>query len=160
MPLSLELWLFRVPRTRIKNLGEAIVLRLHRKKCLLSLREAFFHIEFRRLGRNQTSSRGLLTTSPRRVTQAPVANEKSKKSDSYFVITYRDPREGSIVTLKARTIRDSTLGLSFISISDFIFETDGIVVNPTEEQLRVRFENVRSFHLSIYSIISIEEVGM
>jgi len=100
-------------------------------------------------------------TSPRKgFTKSPVASEKSKKSDSYFVITYRDPRDGSIVTLKARTIRDSTLGLSFISISDFIFDLDGIVVNPVEEQLRVRFENVRSLHLSIYSIISIEEVGM
>ncbi len=84
----------------------------------------------------------------------------SKKDDSCFVVTYRDPQGGAIITLKAKTIRDSTLGLSFVSISDFIFETEGMVVNPVEEQLRVRFENVRSLHLSIYSIISVEEVGM
>jgi hypothetical protein len=83
-----------------------------------------------------------------------------KKSETFYIITYRDPRDGSIITLKARTIRDSTLGLSFVSISDFFFETEGVVINPIDEQLRVRFENVKSLHLSIYSIISIEEVGM
>jgi hypothetical protein len=84
----------------------------------------------------------------------------TKKNDSYFVVTYREPRDNSIITLKVRSIRDSTLGLSFISLSDFFFETEGIVVvNPVEEQMRVRFENVRSLHLSIYSILSIEEVG-
>lgn len=63
------------------------------------------------------------------------------------------------MSLKAKTIRDSTLGLSFIAISDFVFETESMVVNPVEEQMKARFENVRSLHLSIYSIISIEEVG-
>ncbi len=84
----------------------------------------------------------------------------SKKSDSCYIMTYRDPRDGSIVELKARTIRDSTLGLSFVSISDFVFETSSVVVNPVDEQMQKRFENVRSLHLSIYTIISIEEVGL
>lgn len=83
----------------------------------------------------------------------------SKKDESYFVITYRDPRDAKVCSLKARKIQDSSLGLSFVSISDFIFEVNGTVVNPTEEQQQHRFQNVRSFHLSIYSIISIEEMG-
>lgn len=83
----------------------------------------------------------------------------AKKSDSSFIVTFRDARDGAIVSLRARTIKDSTLGLSFISISDFIFETEGIVVNPIEEQLRVRYAHVKSLHLSIYTIISVEEVG-
>lgn len=83
----------------------------------------------------------------------------AKKSDSSFIVTFRDARDGAIVNLRARTIRDSTLGLSFISISDFIFETEGVVVNPVEEQLRVRYAHVKSLHLSIYTIISVEEVG-
>ncbi|MCB0406720.1 MAG: DUF1820 family protein [Bdellovibrionales bacterium] len=82
------------------------------------------------------------------------------KPETFYLIHYRDPKEGQIVALKAMKIEDSTLGLSFVKISDFIFNTSGVVVQPTEEQLKKRFENVQSLHLSIYSLISIEELGM
>jgi len=90
-----------------------------------------------------------------------MASETSdKKNESYYVVTYRDARDGGFVTLKAKTVRDSTLGLGFVSISGFIFETPGtVVVNPVDEQLRARFENVKSLHLSIHSIVSVEEMG-
>ena len=83
-----------------------------------------------------------------------------KKDKSYYVITFRDPEENKITSLKASTIRDSSLGISFISISDFTFEqSSSPVVNPTEENLRKRYENTKSLHLLVYSILSIEEVG-
>lgn len=85
--------------------------------------------------------------------------QKALKKKTYFLVRYRDPKEGQILELKAHKIEDSTLGLSFIKISDFIFDTDHLVVKPSEEQLQKRFENVMSLHLSIYSIISIEEMG-
>lgn len=78
---------------------------------------------------------------------------------TFFQIHFRDPTVGEIVTLKARRITDSSLGLSFISISDFLFDTQSLVVKPKEEQLQKRLENVKSLHISIYSIISIEEIG-
>ncbi len=85
---------------------------------------------------------------------------KSKKSSSaYFVVTYRDLKEGQIHSIKAKSIVDSSLGLSFIAVSDFIFETDSVVVNPSEEALAHRFEDVKTLHLSIYCVISIEERG-
>lgn len=83
----------------------------------------------------------------------------SSSKDTYFIVTYREPSEGKIVSLKAKTVTDSSLGLSFITISDFIFDTGSLVVNPVEEEMKKRFEGVKSLHLSIYSIISIEEVG-
>src|SRR5690606_33996263 len=83
----------------------------------------------------------------------------TKKKASLFQIHYRDPKDGAIVSLKARSIRDSALGLSFVSISDFVFDTDSVVVKPSEEQMAKRLENVKSLHLSIYSIISIEELS-
>ncbi|MFP3980907.1 MAG: DUF1820 family protein [Desulfobacterales bacterium] len=86
-------------------------------------------------------------------------NGKKSGRETYFIITYREPQEGNIVTLKARTVTDSSLGLSFIAISDFLFSTSNLVVNPAEEDLKKRLENVKSLHLSIYTIISIEEVG-
>lgn len=82
-----------------------------------------------------------------------------KKTETCYIITYREPTEGKIQTLKARTVTDSTLGISFVAISDFIFETESLVVNPNEETLQKRFEDVKSLHLSIYTILSIEEVG-
>ncbi len=84
----------------------------------------------------------------------------SKPEKTYYLIHYRDPKDGQICELKAHKIEDSSLGLSFIKISDFIFETNQLLIKPTEEQLKKRFENVKSLHISIYSVISIEELGL
>ena len=81
------------------------------------------------------------------------------KTEQLYVVTYRDPVEDKIVSLKARKISDSSLGLAFVRISDFVFDTDALVVKPEEEALRKKFEDVKSLHLSIYSIVSIMEVG-
>jgi hypothetical protein len=81
------------------------------------------------------------------------------KNKTYYIITYRDPKDGKVVECKARKIQDSGLGLSFVSISDFVFNNSSVVVDPTEEYLRKRLENVKSLHLSVYSIVSVEEVG-
>jgi hypothetical protein len=88
-----------------------------------------------------------------------MASPKNKQ-ETYFRITYKEPKEGKLVSLKARTIRDSSLGLTFVSISDFIFDTASVVVNPAEEAMSKQYELVKNLHLSIYSIVSIEEVGM
>jgi hypothetical protein len=82
------------------------------------------------------------------------------KKKSYYRITYRNPLDGQIVSLRAHTVTDSSLGLSFISIADFYFESHTLVVNPAEEDLKKRYADVKTLHLSIYTIISIEEVGM
>jgi hypothetical protein len=82
-----------------------------------------------------------------------------KPNESYYLVNFREPKDGKITTLKARTIQDSDLGLSFISISNIFFEENSPVVNPTEEAMKKRFELTKALHLSIYSILSIEEVG-
>ncbi|MCX8043371.1 MAG: DUF1820 family protein [Desulfobacterota bacterium] len=79
--------------------------------------------------------------------------------DNIFVITFRDHKDGHAVTLKAKKVTDSSLGLSFVAISDFVFDSESLVVNPAEEDLKRRFASVKTLHLSIYSILSIEEVG-
>lgn len=90
-----------------------------------------------------------------------MANAKSKSlAKTFFLVSYKDPRDGKNVEVKVRKIEDSTLGLSFIKISDFIFDTEKSIVQPVEEQLKKRFENVKSLHLNIYSVLSIEEIGM
>ncbi len=83
----------------------------------------------------------------------------AKKKDTYFIITYRDPVSEKQVSIKAGTVTDSSLGLSFIAISDFVFEQNVLVVNPQEEDMKRRFAEVKTLHLSIYTVLSIEEVG-
>ena len=76
--------------------------------------------------------------------------------DTYYLVTYRDPKDGQTISLKAKKVTDSSLGLSFIAM----FESDMLVVNPAEEDLKKRFSSVKTIHLSIYSVLSIEEVGL
>ncbi len=85
--------------------------------------------------------------------------KKVNTDKSCFIVTYRDPKEEKVLQLKARSIRDSSLGLGFVAISDFIFTTGTMVLNPGEEQLKNRFKDVKTLHISIYTILSIEEVG-
>ena len=80
--------------------------------------------------------------------------------DTYYLVTYRDPKDGQTISLKAKKVTDSSLGLSFIALSDFMFESDMLVVNPAEDDLKKRFSSVKTIHLSIYSVLSIEEVGL
>ena len=84
----------------------------------------------------------------------------SSVKDTYYLVTYRDPKDGQTISLKANKVTDSSLGLSFIALSDFIFESEMLVVNPAEEDLKKRFSSVKTIHLSIYSVLSIEEVGL
>jgi len=80
-------------------------------------------------------------------------------STTNFQVTYRDPKDGSLTSLKVRRIDDSSLGLSFVALSDFVFETSGILVDPKMDAKKLEFENIQVLHLSIYSIVSIAEVG-
>ncbi|ABW67920.1 DUF1820 family protein [Desulfosudis oleivorans] len=82
-----------------------------------------------------------------------------KKKETFYIITYRDPEEEKVRTLKARTVGDSSLGISFVAISDFVFDTQALVVNPEEETRRKRLEGVKTLHLSMYLILSVQEVG-
>ena len=82
-----------------------------------------------------------------------------KKEETMYLITYRNAKDAKVVTLKAKTVTDSSLGLSFVAISDFLFDTKSVVINPEEEDQKRQFEGVKTLPLSIYSIVSIEEVG-
>jgi hypothetical protein len=86
---------------------------------------------------------------------------EAKENKSYYCVSYKDPIDGKNVKLKAKTIKDSNLGLSFIFISDFIFAHSGSskIIDPSEEKLKTALKETKGLHLSIYSIIMIEEMG-
>jgi hypothetical protein len=81
-----------------------------------------------------------------------------RKEDTYYVISYRDPKDTKVKSLNARTIEDSNLGLSFVAVSDFLFK-ESVIIDPSEEDLKDRFADTKRLHLSIYTILSIEEKG-
>lgn len=78
---------------------------------------------------------------------------------THFVITWRDGVTGEVQSLRARSIRDSSLGLTFVAISDFVWDTESKIVNPATDALRRRFEHTKTLHVSIHTVLSIEEVG-
>lgn len=83
----------------------------------------------------------------------------NKKEQSYYLVTYKDPKDDKVMSLKCREIEDSNLGLGFVALSDFILKTTKLVVTPDEEALAKRLENTKVWHLSLYSILAIQEVG-
>jgi hypothetical protein len=87
-----------------------------------------------------------------------VAMEK-KEPKTCFIVSYRDPLDSKLVELRANKVEDSELGISFVAVSDFIFERRSPVVDPVAEDLKRKFEDVKTLHLSLYSILSIQEVG-
>lgn len=83
-------------------------------------------------------------------------------TDGHFVVTFRDPVNGGdegITTLRARKVGDSELGLAFVAISEFVFDTGKVIVDPKQDALRGRLDKVRRLHLNLYAILTIEEVG-
>jgi len=84
---------------------------------------------------------------------------EKKTPKTHFVVSFRDPLDSKLVELRANKVQDSELGISFVAISDFIFEQHSLVVDPTAEDLKRKFEDVKTLHLSLYSILCIQEVG-
>ena len=83
----------------------------------------------------------------------------AQKPRSHYVVTHRDPAGGKTVSLKVRKVEDSELGPTFVALSDFLFESASPIIDPTLEDLKKRYENTKKLHLSLYNIVSIEEVG-
>lgn len=82
----------------------------------------------------------------------------SSAPKTWFVVTFKDPKDGSVQSVRCRRVSDSSLGLSFVAIGDFVWE-GGAIVLPAEEALRRRLEHVSTLHLSLYAVLSVEEVA-
>lgn len=79
---------------------------------------------------------------------------------SIFVVTYRNPEKpNETIEVRVRNVEDSALGPAFISLSDFVFGTSTGLINPRDEYAKKRFVKTKTLHLSIYNVVTIEEVG-
>jgi hypothetical protein len=77
-----------------------------------------------------------------------------------FKVIFRDPEDMKTqLTLLVEEVSDSSLGLSFVALSGFVFQRSLLIFDPKIEKLKDRFKGTKKLHLSIYNIISIEEVG-
>lgn len=80
--------------------------------------------------------------------------------ESLYAVSFRDPhQDGKVVTLRCRTVEDSGLGLGFVCLCDFVFSTGSLVLDPSAEALRSRFESVKRLHLHIHSVLAVEELS-
>lgn len=63
-----------------------------------------------------------------------------------------------VYELYARRVYQGEL-FGFVVIEDFVFgETSAIVIDPTEEKLRIEFEHVKRCHVPMHEIVRIDQV--
>ena len=67
--------------------------------------------------------------------------------------------QGKVYEIFARSISQGAL-FGFIEVEKLVFgEKSSVVVDPTEETLKMEFENVTRIHVPMHSIIRIDEVN-
>jgi hypothetical protein len=65
---------------------------------------------------------------------------------------------GKVYELYAKGVVSSGLW-GFIEVSDLVFDnSEGLVVDPTEEKMRNEFEGAKVLHLPMQSVLRVEEV--
>jgi hypothetical protein len=67
--------------------------------------------------------------------------------------------EGKVYELYARSVSSSAL-VGCVELEDLLFgEKSTVVVDPTEEKLRVEFEGVQRVHIPLHAIVRVDEVA-
>lgn len=70
----------------------------------------------------------------------------------------RFTNQSNLYELYAKSVGPSDM-FGFIEIEEFVFgETAALVVDPSEERLKVEFEGVRRSYIPLHAIIRIDEV--
>lgn len=65
---------------------------------------------------------------------------------------------GKVYELYARRVSSGELW-GFIDVADLVFDVrEGVVIDPTEEQLRTEFADTRMLHLPMQAVLRVEQV--
>ena len=79
----------------------------------------------------------------------------SKKS--LYKITFAN--QDVIYEIYARKVCESEL-FGFLEVEDFVFgETTSLVVDPSEERLKIEFNNVKRTYIPMHAVFRIDEVN-
>ena len=79
----------------------------------------------------------------------------TNKKHIYRVIFFNQNKSYEIY---AKHVAEGNL-FGFIEIGDLIFgETDSVVVDPSEEKLRLEFSRVKRFYVPLHAVVRIDEV--
>ena len=66
--------------------------------------------------------------------------------------------EGKVYEVYARSVASSSI-LGFVEVEGLLFgERAGVLVDPTEERLRIEFEDVERTHIPVHSIVRVDQV--
>ncbi len=67
--------------------------------------------------------------------------------------------QGDVYELYAHEVTQSNM-LAFVEVNDILFnERSQLLVDPSEEKLKIEFENVKRTYIPLQSIIRIDEVS-
>lgn len=66
--------------------------------------------------------------------------------------------QGKVYEIYARSVSQSAM-LGFVTIEDFVFgESSAVVIDPSEEKLKLEFGAVKRSYIPMHSVIRIDEV--
>ena len=78
------------------------------------------------------------------------------KNKNLYRITFSN--QDSVYELYVRNIRESEM-FGFLEIEDFVFgETTSLVIDPSEERLKIEFNDVKRAFIPMHSVFRIDEV--
>ncbi len=85
-----------------------------------------------------------------------VSEEDTMMKKQIFKIIFTN--QGKVYEIYARRVTSSEI-YGFVEIADILFgEKTTLVVDPTEEQLKLEFNGVNKTHIPFHSVIRIDEV--
>lgn len=79
------------------------------------------------------------------------------KEESLYRITFAN--QEAIYEIYARKISESEI-FGFLEVEDFVFgENSSLVVDPSEERLKVEFNSVKRTYIPMHAVFRIDEVN-
>lgn len=67
--------------------------------------------------------------------------------------------QGKVYEMYCRKVQGSELAYGLVEARELVFGTEGgVVIDPTEEQLREEFREVEVLHIPLHSVLRIEQV--
>jgi len=81
----------------------------------------------------------------------------AKSKEHLYKITFIN--QESVYEIHALRVCESEIFSGFIEVEDFVFDKNAaLVVDPSEERLKLEFAEVKCCYIPVYSVLRIDEV--